>query len=62
MKRFLSSQMEMMRRVLIVLPAKTRDLETALHAVCDSGHWDGEVQLVLDKNVNQFRLELVTEE
>lgn len=51
-----------MRRVIIALPAKARDLETALHAVCDSGHWDGEVQFVLDKNLNQCRIELVTEE
>lgn len=52
----------MMRMVLVVLPAKARDIETALHAACDSGHWEGEVQLVLDKNINQYRLELVTEE
>ena len=51
-----------MRIVLVALPAKARDLETALHAVCDSGHWEGEVQLVLDKNINQYRLELVTME
>lgn len=54
--------MGIMRRVIIALPAKARDLETALHAVCDSGHWDGEVQFVLDKNLNQCRIELVTEE
>lgn len=51
-----------MRRILTALPARAQDLENALHAVCDSGHWEGEVQLVLDKNVNQYRLELVTEE
>lgn len=51
----------MIRGVLIALPAKAQDLETALHAACDSGHWEGEVQLVLDKNTNQYRLELVTE-
>ena len=51
-----------MRRILTTLPAKARDLENALHAACDSGHWEGEVQLVLDKNVNQYRLELVTED
>ena len=51
-----------MRKILTALPVKAQDLETALHAVCDSGHWEGEVQLVLDKNINQFRLELVTEE
>ena len=51
----------MMRRVIIALPVKARDLETALHAACDSGHWEGEVQTVLDKNINQYRLELVTE-
>lgn len=51
----------MMRMVLVALPAKSRDLETALHAACDSGHWDSEVQLVLDKNINQYRPELVTE-
>lgn len=51
-----------MRKVLATLPVKAQDLETALHAACDSGHWEGEVQLVLDKNVNQYRLELVTEE
>lgn len=49
-----------MRRVLTALPAKAQDLENALHSACDSGHWEGEVQLVLDKNVNQYRLELVT--
>ena len=53
---------KMMRRVIIALPVKARDLETALHAACDSGHWEGEVQIVLDKNINQYRLELVTEE
>ena len=53
---------KMMRRVIIALPVKARDLETALHATCDSGHWEGEVQIVLDKNINQYRLELVTEE
>ena len=51
-----------MRRVIIALPAKARDLETALHAVCDSGHWDGEVQLVLDKDLDRYWVELVTEE
>ena len=50
------------RKVLVALPAKAKDLENALHAACDSGHWDGEVQLVLDKNTNQYRLELVTED
>ena len=48
--------------VLVALPAKARDLENALHAACDSGHWEGEVQLVLDKNINQHRLELVFDE
>ena len=51
-----------MRRVLVTLPATANRLETALHSVCDSGHWEGEVQLVLDKNINQYRLELVTTE
>lgn len=51
-----------MIRVLIALPAKARDLETVLHSACDSGHWEGEVQLVLDKNTNKYRLELVTTE
>ena len=51
-----------MRKLLGTLPVKAQDLENALHAACDSGHWEGEVQLVLDKNVNQYRLELVTEE
>ena len=50
------------RRALVDLPAKAKDLENALHAACDTGHWEGEVQLVLDKNTNQYRLELVTEE
>ena len=50
------------RKVLAARPAKATDLENALHAACDSGHWDGEVQLVLDKNINQYRLELVTAE
>ena len=53
---------ETMRRILAALPVKARDLENALHSACDSGHWEGEVQLVLDKNVNQYRLELVTED
>ena len=48
-----------MRRVLVALPAAAKDLENALHSACDSGHWEGEVQLVLDTNVNQYRLELV---
>lgn len=51
-----------MRKILTALPAKAQDLENALHAACDSGYWEGEVQLVLDKNINQYRLELVTEE
>lgn len=51
-----------MRRILTVLPVRAQDLENALHAACDSGHWEGEVQLVLDKNINQYRLELVTTE
>lgn len=51
-----------MRRVLVALPAKAQDLENALHAACDSGHWEGEVQLVLDKNTNTYRLELVNNE
>ena len=50
------------RKVLLALPAKAKDLENALHAACDTGHWEGEVQLVLDKNINQYRLELVAEE
>ena len=51
----------MTRRVLISLPAKARDLETALHAACDSGHWDGEVRLVFGNDASQCRIELVTE-
>ena len=51
-----------MRRILTALPAKAQDLENALHSACDSGHWEGEVQLVLDKNVNQYRLELAYDE
>lgn len=51
-----------MRRILTALPAKAQDLENALHAACDSGHWEGEVQLVLDKDTNTYRLELVTTE
>ena len=50
------------RRVLAALPASAQDLEDALHAACDTGHWEGEVQLVLDKVTNQYRLELVTAE
>ena len=50
------------RRVLVALPAVAKDLEDALHAACDTGQWEGEVQLVLDKNTNQYRLELVTVE
>ena len=48
--------------VLTTLPVTASRLETALHNACDSGHWDGEVQLVLDKNVNQYRLELAYDE
>ena len=48
-----------MRRVLVALPAVAKDLENALHSACDSGHWEGEVQLVLDKDTNTYRLELV---
>ena len=48
------------RRVLVALPAKAKDLENALRDARDSGQWEGEVQLVLDKNINQYRLELVT--
>lgn len=48
-----------MRKVLATLPVKAHGLETALHNACDSGHWEGEVQLVLDKIINQYRLELV---
>ena len=51
-----------MRMVLTALPAVAKDLEDALHAACDSGNWEGEVQLVLDKSTNQYRLELVAEE
>ena len=50
------------RRVLVALPTTPKDLENALHAVCDRGNWEGEVQLVLDKNTNRYRLELVTME
>lgn len=49
-----------MRKILTALPVKARDLETALHAACDSGHWEGEVQLAHD--YNGHRLELVTKE
>ena len=51
-----------MRMVLTALPAVAKDLEDALHAACDAGHWEGEVQLVLDKTANRYRLELVTVE
>ena len=56
-----------MRRILLAaLPAKAQDLENALHSACDSGHWEGEVQLVLVKDVNTYqnihRLELVYDE
>lgn len=55
-----------MRKILITLPAKAQDLETALHAACDSGHWEGEVQLAIVKDVDSYqnihRLELVTKE
>ena len=50
------------RRVLVTLPTKAKDLENALHAACDSGNWEGEVQLVLGKNTNRYRLELVATE
>ena len=50
-----------MRKPLATLPVKARDLENALHSACDSGHWEGEVQLVIDTNINQYRLELVME-
>ena len=48
------------RRVLVALPAVAKDLENAMRVARDSGQWEGEVQLVLDKNINQYRLELVT--
>ena len=48
------------RRALVALPAKAKDLENALRDARDAGQWEGEVQLVLDKNINQYRLELVT--
>lgn len=47
------------RRVLVALPATAKDLENALHAACDPGHWEGVVQIVLDRTANQYRLELV---
>ena len=47
------------RRVLVALPTTPKDLEDALHAACDPGHWEGVVQLVLDRTANQYRLELV---
>ena len=50
------------RRVLVALPAVAKDLENALRDARDSGQWEGEVQLVLTKNTNQYRLELVTME
>ena len=50
------------RRVLVALPAVAKDLENALRDARDSGQWEGEVQLVLNKNTNQYRLELVTME
>ena len=50
------------RRALVALPASAQDLEDALHTACDLGNWEGEVQLVLDKTANQYRLELVTAE
>lgn len=50
------------RRILVALPVVAKDLEDALHATCDTGRWEGEVQLVLDKITNQYRLELVTAE
>lgn len=46
----------------MALPVVAKDLECALHAACDTGHWEGEVQLVLDKTANQYRLELVVVE
>lgn len=48
--------------IVAALPINAQKLETALHAACDGGHWEGEIQLVLDKNTNQYRLELVTED
>ena len=50
------------RRILVALPAVAKDLENALRDARDSGQWEGEVQLVLDKVTNQYRLELVTVE
>ena len=47
------------RRVLVALPTTAKDLDNALHAACDPGHWEGVVQLVLDRTANQYRLELV---
>ena len=51
-----------MRRIITDLPVAAKDLEDALHAACGTGHWEGVVQLVLDKVTNQYRLELVTVE
>ena len=51
-----------MTKVIATLPVRAQDLETALHAACDSGHWEGEVRLVHDKNTNTYWLELVTTE
>ena len=47
------------RRVLVTLPVVAKDLENALRDARDSGQWEGEVQLVLDRTANQYRLELV---
>ena len=52
----------MKRIVLAALPVTANRLEAALHSACDSGHWEGEVRLVHDKNTNTYRLELVTTE
>lgn len=55
-----------MRRILTALPAKAQDPETALHAACDSGHWEGEVRAIFVKDIDSYRdilqLELVTED
>lgn len=47
---------------IATLPVKAEDLEAALHSVCDQGRWQDEVQLVLYKDRNEWRLELAADD
>lgn len=47
---------------IITLPCTARELEDALHRVCDhSGLWDAEVRLVLRKPQHTWELDIYDE-